>query len=656
LVGACVWPLILGVGLGRAGGGGPAVPGPPPAAGAPPHDFTENGELGTKATYDSDSQQVLVSFAEELEEGQALYINVSRGNLDDPYYAEKNCGLVAEAPIAIFGVGQADKTAVSANAREAHGSRAVYRLPLEDESLLVQAYNDESLPPGESWGEGDLTPAKQAVLERGVDTFIDICVTDNGKVLRRDQIDFFYAMDLNNPHLVRDAMAADALGGAEAADGFDHNQARATSPQKYGELCVAAMGEIPFFRNKTQVGTDDVTGRPKYTYDTWDCRDSVHIPMTVTTGEPGSETVEGPQLDESNGGSGNKCDNRQYIYSLCEQDPRVISAVNEQGTQWVLLCRKGRGETPKLEHQGWDDDGYPIMVDTRDRSELTTHYNDLAMLGNNPVTGRTCFFQNALYNKTAGDKVPHPADVEKWDTIWKGVHGAEGGINCNNCHDSDPFVLSPWIRGAKRNADYDRAQQIMSGELEDIAGNKSAANAWVADAGSKAGTPVVPMMGVNPAIPMSDNQQPYTLVNYLSQGWNHKKQLVGPEVKGCNKCHRVGSGNMLKKWATRSVGLDTTYNKMITDAYLNNWERSHFMPLDPRDDADPNNKLPSETEWESSEYYTAIQHIIACKNANQNDDDPNAQCKFTDIPREAQGIDPGETGDCWSDIPDDCDY
>ena len=34
------------------------------------------------------------------------------------------------------------------------------------------------------------------------------------------------------------------------------------------------------------------------------------------------------------------------------------------------------------------------------------------------------------------------------------MHGAQGGINCNNCHDSDPFILSPWIAGAKRSADY----------------------------------------------------------------------------------------------------------------------------------------------------------------------------------------------------------
>jgi len=46
-------------------------------------DFTEDGKLGTKVTVDPESGYILVSFAEELEEGQALYLNVARGDLRD---------------------------------------------------------------------------------------------------------------------------------------------------------------------------------------------------------------------------------------------------------------------------------------------------------------------------------------------------------------------------------------------------------------------------------------------------------------------------------------------------------------------------------------------------------------------------------------------
>jgi hypothetical protein len=630
---------IFGASIGLAAWIAAALAGCIDDTGSGSSDFTEEGNLYTKATYDAESQKILVSFAEELEEGQALYLRVRRGDHQDESFAQRDCSLVSDQPIAIFGEGQADTSALSAQAQEAHEGRTVYQLPLTDPSLLVPAYSDANLPAEQSWGHGDLTAEKQAILALGVDTLIDICVTEDGEVLRREQQDLFLAMDLNKPHLVRDAMAADAAGQME----FDHDQERVSSAQKYGEMCVAALGEIPFFKNKRQVGTDPVTGRPQFAYDSWSCLDSVHIPMTVTEAGDGGETVTGPAWDEQSGGesAGVKCDERQYIYNLCEQAPRVISATNQQGTHWVLLCRKGRGQTPRLEQQGVDDEGNPILVDVVPEAELSAHFNDIAMLGYNPQTGRTCFFQNALYSRHDGAQVPHPADAEKWKDIWSGVHGAQSGINCNNCHDSDPLILSPWISGAKRNAQFDEAQAIMAGEGK---------NGWAPPAGLP-GDPVVPMYGVHPDLPLQDKTLPYTLVNYIGQGWTHQKQLVGAELEGCNRCHRIGAGNTLDKWALRTVGLDSGYNAMITDAYLDDYKRRHYMPFDPREgQPDP---LPSESDWDASVYATAVAYIQACQSAPQ--DGTSGPCQFKEIPREGAGIDPGG-GDCWSDIPDDCDY
>src|SRR6185436_11789923 len=102
-------------------------------------------------------------------------------------------------------------------------------------------------------------------------------------------------------------------------------------------------------------------------YSTYNCLDSVPIPTTVTTtagavSKP-SSTVQ-------------QCDRPQYIYSLCEGNavsgqsngPRVARRDNDQGTSWVLLCRKAK--------------------------EAEGSYNDIAMIGHNPFTGKTCFFQN----------------------------------------------------------------------------------------------------------------------------------------------------------------------------------------------------------------------------------------------------------------------
>ncbi|HZO12695.1 MAG TPA: hypothetical protein VFB62_05545, partial [Polyangiaceae bacterium] len=194
----------------------------------------------------------------------------------------------------------------------------------------------------------------------------------------------------------------------------------------------------------------------------------------------------------------------------------------------------------------------------------------------------------------------------------------------------------------KRNEVYDKAQQKMSG---------SGKNGWVADV-ELAGAPVVPGMGVHPDLSLKDLSIPYTLVNYIGQSWTHEKQLVGEKVKGCNSCHRIGAGNTLAKWALRTVNQDSAYNGMITDAYKTNWERSHYMPFDPRPgQPDP---LPSESEWASSTYATAISYIQSCQSAPQ--DGSSTTCQFKDIPRENADIDPGGGGECHSPIPDDCDY
>ena len=592
-------------------------------------DFTEGKDLGMKVTYDQKASLVLVSFEKELADGQALFVSARRGDLRASEYQELDCAQVAGSAAKPL----TDEALLGSPLHATHGDRSVFALPVEDESLLIPPYSDSNLPTDQSWAHGDLTPEKQAILDRGVDVFVDLCVTASDKAVLREQVDLFLALDLSKPNLVRDAMVMDqtGLGAGQNADDFDPNSARASSAQKYGELCVAALGEIPFFGNKREVGTDPVTGRPQYAYDTFDCRDAVHIPMTVTTAdESGNESVTAPTWDEESGsGEGKACDKRQYIYSLCEQGPRVISAKNEEGTHWVLLCRKGRGQTPQMVQTGVDEQGNPTFSDSIPTKDLSSHYNDVAMLGHNPRTGRTCFFQNALYSKHDGAHVPHPADTEKSAELWSGVHGAQGGINCNNCHDSDPFILSPWISGAKRGDDYRYAH--------------------LDPAGSKPGTPVVPMMGVHPDLAMRDPTTPYTLVNYAAQGWKHERQLVGEEVKGCNQCHRIGAGNTMRTWAERTVGGDTSYGSMITDAYKTNWRRSHFMPFDPN----PNNPdpLPPQELWEGSPFAKAIEHIKTCQSANSAN--PGA-CTFADIPHE--GTDLGGGGECWSDIPDDCDY
>jgi hypothetical protein len=193
------------------------------------------------------------------------------------------------------------------------------------------------------------------------------------------------------------------------------------------------------------------------------------------------------------------------------------------------------------------------------------------MIGHNPFTGKTCFFQNALYDKTDGAHVPHPGDVEKSENLWSGVHGGVGsGIECAHCHAANPFIHSPWIDGAL----------------------------------DAQGRPVVPKMGVDPDFAIGFNDAPYAIVNLKGQGWTMEQSLVSPEASACTKCHRIGSGRWLD-WASRLDGSDDWFKNVTTDAYLA-FDKLHWMPPD----------LAGEhltaANWADSAYAKAINFIKSC--------------------------------------------
>jgi len=249
-----------------------------------------------------------------------------------------------------------------------------------------------------SWLEAEPTPEMLERLAAGF-PFIDVCLMSDNGVVTELEFDPKRALDKT-------------FGNGKADDPED---VVIRSVEAYGEACVNELGEIPFFK---KISDGD--------YETYSCLDSVPIPMSVTNSDG---SVDFPQETQ------NKCDNPQYIYSSCERNavdgvsngPRVVSASNDQGTHWVLLCRKAKTELGE--------------------------YNDIAMIGSNPYTGRTCFFQNALNSNTDGTRVSHPADIVNSDvspqvstSMWRGIQGGIGsGIACAECHSTDAFVHTPWI-------------------------------------------------------------------------------------------------------------------------------------------------------------------------------------------------------------------
>ncbi len=484
--------FLVGAGCGGDGGHNGAAGGR--------QDHGDN-PLGLVVTYDEAEGRVRVSFAQPLAADQAMFLRLRRGS-----YGTLDCAQV---------VATVDPVDTSAGSGDYPGPLVT------DPELLKPFYGPE-------WQAASPTPEMIAAARAGVDRIIDTCVVRGFDATTRAyqsvdvqvETDFDVAWDAG---LAR-AKTAARRRGVGALDGVEQP---IHSVQKYAEACVAELGEIPFFQ-KTGDGT----------YTTYSCMDSTPIPMTVTDA---SGHVDHPV------GQVDRCDKPQYIYSLCEQGPRVAHRTNDLGTHWVLLCRKSIGGL------------------------ASSQFNDMAMIGHNPLTGKTCFFQNALYAKTDGAHVPHPADKVKSETLWEGVHGGIGsGIECAHCHDNDPFIHSPWIDGALDGA----------------------------------GHPVVPKMGIDPDFALGYNDAPYTIINAQGQGWTMEKSLVSPEASACTKCHRIGSGRWTD-WATRLDGTDESFRGVTSDAYLT-FDKVHWMPPDLHAES------LTEATWMGSKFQKALDFIKGC--------------------------------------------
>jgi hypothetical protein len=245
-------------------------------------------------------------------------------------------------------------------------------------------------------------------------------------------------------------------------------------------------------------------------------------------------------------------------------------------------------------------------------------YNDIAMIGTNPFTGKTCFFQNHLdgrngsYTRSSdGTQVPWPGDTVTsevsglGDDLWMPhPQGGEGSINCIKCHDSDAYIHTPWISGA-----------------------------LAAD-----GTSVVPKIGEHPDFVEGYNR-PYSLVDQNDQGWTIPRRLVSEEASACTKCHGItngqwASGQQLANnegcvgfacgsapWLNRLVGGDGSWAAHVSDSHQD-FDDVFWMP--------PNaGEVLNEDDWDDSEYAAALNFILEC-GENPN----NPACIFEAAPTE----------------------
>ena len=530
-----------------------------------------NNTLGLGLAYDELTGKVRATLKKPLGEGERLFIRVRRGTIRHESQAELDCRTLAEAPP----IEPGSRRAAQVNNRVVYDGPSVSRELVD----LLEIYNDER------WYGGNETPQMRAEIAKGPDSIVEACVMKNGRVRAKLLTNLAYAWERGSElrafesrsTSVRiqsgDAGAGDGGGPIEPGGRLEEGPRYNTID--YANICVQELGEIPFFKKIAD-------GK----YETFDCREfvgsndngaparidgveSALVPLSVDdqpreTCDPGRGTNQTYDCVD-------KCDRAMWLTAsshtglgrkaACQPGVTVSTAKNDKGTHWVLLCRKVQ------------DTGNGVL-----RSKT---FNDIAIVGSNPKTGQTCFFQNKENIGNDGSRVTHPGDVARSTAIWP----AEPSSYCTkNCHATDAFIHSPWIDEAKRSD----------------------------------GTTIVPMLGRHSGLQISDLEAPYRLVNGPAQGFVVPKQLVGEKIEACTSCHRVG-GSAFAEFSEWSTGSGDAYFGKITESYKA-FAKSHWMP--------PRLEGLTAENFEGSAWGVAVKHIRTC-----SDNPASAGCEFADVPQ-----------------------
>ena len=416
-------------------------------------------------------------------------------------------------------------------------------------------------------GHGKLSPAAFASLERLSDTFMgEACVTASNR-------SGFIATtegSVGNGAVTQVVAAWD--GGADTSYGANDRQYGAglvaqkklkpkgidsaksdgsAEMQKYTQACTAELGAIP---------TLDCFGVAKL------------MPITTTWPDGTVDNV----TDSNYSSNSTTCDKPIMLQRSCAPHSRFAAFVGDrvkgqQPTQWAYFCRR-----------------------YEPRPEGSRFFDDVNMIGHNPNTGATCFFNSTLgsskgvevassdmssTNPRPASTIPnpgasdalkfwYPAYVEGGDSFV----GSVDGIQCARCHDNDAFLNSPFVAQAK----------------------------------------------TLPYGKYSDPDSPYYAVLFDAVSKNESwrpRHITGEDAAACTSCHRIGSGSTCSTFAQYAADPATSdYARLLSD-----FGKTHpWMPPERTDDG---KKIPDDIQ-------KSLNFIYQCCS-----DQGDASCKWTPVPR-----------------------
>jgi hypothetical protein len=319
--------------------------------------------------------------------------------------------------------------------------------------------------------------------------------------------------------------------------------------REYVAACTAELGAVP---------TLDCFGQAKV------------IPVTVTT-DNGTRAM--TDLDFNNGAS--RCDKPIMLQNQCAPHSRFAAFTaravkGPRPTQWAYFCRRYRG-----------------------RPEGSRYFDDVNMIGHNPNTGATCFFNSQLNarggipvaavdadasNPAPPSTIPNPGapDALKfWIPPYfnndDGTKESVEGIQCARCHDNDAFLNSPFVAQA----------------------------------------------GTLPYGVYSETDSPYYAVwfgaNSRFNSWR-PEHITADAAGACTSCHRIGAISTCRYFADYSVNPSQS---RFADS-LTEFGKAHpWMPPGRRDDG---RGVPADIA-------ASYEFIRDCCETNR------PECKFVPVPR-----------------------
>jgi hypothetical protein len=337
-------------------------------------------------------------------------------------------------------------------------------------------------------------------------TVIQACLFDSGgKVVAQTSTNLMAAWDV--------------ISGAQTPPVFHGIEA-------YADSCEDEIGENPMFGDGTQ--TFDCTTDPR-----------MHVVPITATASDGTvtrldETTTHWPLTSTELAATTQCDRPAWLgyqsATQCAPFTRIGNLVNSKGTNFVVICRREAAKP-------LSDPSFDII----------------ASIAHNPTTGKTCFFNNHMDGTSSdGTKVP-PTHTPTSDQFWMD-YGAVQDQACPTCHDSDPYIHSPWMDSA-------------------------------IDPTSKHA--IVPKIGENPAYTHDVKYSLHAAESFMSSAkgqadWAQPQALTN--AGSCDGCHRIGSKGSAQFLSAMSEGDQTQLQSFgvwdsLTPAFKTT-ANLHWMPAD----------------------------------------------------------------------------